>query len=454
VPQDQPAEIAALAAALKDGEAAVLVVERLTGDEFHKPAHRSVHIAIKELVRQQCAVDVVTVHSELERLNLIGQALGRPYLDELASATSDPGNVGDYIRRVRDAYDYRRLIKICQSATGAAMRKEKPPRELMLDYEGELLRISKERHAGGFTHVSQMGSKALEQAERAEALEEGLIGIPTGFSTLDEMLGGLQRGQMLVVAGRPGMGKSALGLDLARSAAKAGYTVGVVSLEMAGEALAMRVLSVESEVDSNRMRTGRLRADPPHEDWVALTGAASRINALPIYIDDSSAISLGTLRSRARQLQMDVGLDVLIVDYLQLMRAIRSDTRDQEIAALTTGLVDLFRELDVAGVVLSQLSRMVEKREDKRPMLSDLRESGMIEAAADAVLFPYCPTYYDHDKLRQAMERSKDNPAYGEEAYFHLEKHRHGPIGVIDVVFRRRLASFCELQGSEVFDDD
>jgi replicative DNA helicase len=452
IPQDVPAEIAALSAALKDGEAAETLAEKLTGDEFYTPKHRSVFIGIQELVRQKKPVDVVTLHSELERLNLIAQAQGRPFLEELASATSVPANVDEYVKRVRDTYDERRLMKLGQRIAGAALRHEKTLDEQLEEAEREVFKIRRRQDEGGFRPISVAVAKASENIERAHTLGTGITGIPTGFPTLDEMLGGLQKSQMTVIAGRPGMGKSALGLDIARTAAKAGHVVGVVSLEMKEGVAGLRLLSAETEIDSNRMRTGKLGEEG--DEWATIVQALTDISELPIFIDDQPRLTFGQLRSRARRLKVDEGLDVLVVDYLQLVLSVQRDTRDQEVAALTGNLVELFRELDVAGVVLSQLSRMVEKREDKRPMLSDLRESGMIEAAADAVIFPYCPTYYDHDKLKQSMAASKDNPAHGEEAQFFLEKHRHGPTGAIDVVFRRRLASFYERQGSEVFDDD
>lgn len=427
-PQNLEAEQSVLGAVLLDNHALNRALEILTPDDFYKEAHRRVFRAILDLYERNEAIDLVTLTEALRQRNDLEGVGGAAYLTELVNAVPTAANISHHAKIVHEKSLVRQLVR---AATEIATRgyETQDRIEELLDYaEQRVFGISDAKMKPSFYPIRQIVKDSFELIERRYEQKENITGVPTGFPALDDLTAGLHPGDLIIIAGRPGMGKTAFALNIAQHAAlDKRLPVAVFSLEMAREQLVIRMLCAEARVDAHKLRSGYLGA----ADWPKLTAAAGRITEAPIFIDDTAALSVLELRAKARRLKRDQGLDMVIVDYLQLMRGRgNADTREQEISEISRSLKALAKELRVPVIALSQLSRAVENRTERRPQLSDLRESGAIEQDADLVMFVY------RDELYKQTEENRNR------AKIIVSKQRNGPTGDIDLVFLKEYTRF------------
>lgn len=432
-PHSPDAESSVLGAILIHPEAMVRAVEVMDPEDFYQDSHRLIFECAVNLFNRTQPVDVVTVGEELRQQNLLDRVGGLPYLMDLADLVPTAAHVDHYARFVKDTATLRRLIDTATRLVTESYKGELTPRELLDRAQQELFALTQ----SGQRDVVKLHDVLIETFNRLEQLYENkgkLVGVPTGFHDLDRLTAGLQRSDLIIVAARPSMGKTMLCLNLARYVAvHEKVPVAIFSLEMSREQLALRLLSAESDLPAQRLRTGELDGDM----WGQLSRALGHLSEAPIYIDDTPGISALELRAKARQLRVQQQIGLVIVDYMQLMQGRRSENRQQEISDISRSLKALARELDVPVVALSQLSRAVESRNDKRPMLSDLRESGAIEQDADIVAFLYREDYYSKDT---------DNPDVTE---LIIAKQRNGPTGTVKLLFKKEVGKFLNVAHTE-----
>lgn len=429
-PHNLEAEQSVLGAMLIDRDAVVRAQNAVTAEDYYADRHRLIFQVIMGLFERGQPVDLITVTNELKERGQLEAVGGISYLADLANVVPTTANVESYAHIVAERATLRRLQSAGRRIVQDAFKSEDVDLTLA-EAEKAILDVTQRRSHKGYEHLKGALVSAYGYIEHLYNRRGETTGVSTGFKDLDAMTSGLQPSDLIIVAARPSIGKTAFCLNIARNAAVVtGKTSLIFSLEMAKEQLAMRLLAAESAVDSQRLRSGALE----DEDWHRLSGALARLSEAPIFIDDTPNIPLLDLRARARRLRAEQGLDLLIIDYLQLMqlhgRAGRGDNRQQEIAELSRSMKSLARELRVPVVALSQLSRAVEQRQDKRPMLSDLRESGAIEQDADVVMFLYRDDYYD---------RETENPNICEVL---VAKQRNGPTGNMELFFLKDIGKF------------
>lgn len=422
-PQSIEAEESILSTILLDNSTLLDVLELLKPEDFYRTAHQKIFTAIDTLFSKAEPVDLITLTNELRDNDQLEEIGGAAYLARLVDTVPSAINVRHYASIVRDKSALRRLIaksaeimQRCYEDAGDFDR--------VLDFaEGAVFEISEGKHHAAFHPISKIIESNIDALEERQGNRALVTGIPTGFSRLDHMTSGLQGSDLIILAARPAMGKTALALNLASNAAfKSNVPVAVFSLEMSKEQLSMRMLCSEARVDASRVRSGFLNPD----DWNRITEAAGALSEAPIYIDDSPDISATSIRTKSRRLKMDKDLGLIIVDYLQLMRGHHNtERRDLEISEISRSLKLLAKELNVPVLALSQLNRKLEERSDKRPQLSDLRESGALEQDADLVAFIYRDEVYNKDE---------NNPNKGT-AEIILAKQRSGPTGIVPLTF-------------------
>ena len=439
-PQSIEAEQAVLASVLKSERALHQVLEILQSEDvFYSPKHRLIFKAILDLYQRNEPCDITTVAEELTRADKLTKIGGRVYLVDLVEAMASTTNADAHARIVADKYMARRLISACEEISERTRGMQEDVRDLLDGAESSIFSISQYRHRKGFMPLAKLIPSTFEQIEEMQARETGLSGIPSGFTGLDIMTNGFQAGELIIVAGRPSMGKSSLVMNMAEHMAmEQRKTVGVFSLEMSAEQLALRMLCGRARVSQQRLRAKRLN----EEEWLRLTRAGSLAEA-KIFIDDSAALSTLELKAKARRLQSGEGAHVLIVDYIQMMHGSgRFENRQQEMSHISYSLKTIAKELGVPVIACSQLSRQVEQRGgEKRPQLSDLRESGAIEQDADVVMFVYRPELY-----YAGVERN--DPKYLEvegKAEIIVAKQRNGPTGKVDLAFVKEYSRFENL---------
>ncbi|MGH6717693.1 MAG: replicative DNA helicase [Alphaproteobacteria bacterium] len=478
LPHNLEAEQALLGALLVDNGAIDRVSGYLTAEHFHQPVHGRIYSAIVNLVERGQLADPITLKAYFERDGALADIGGAEYLMRLAASAVSIINVDDYGHQIHDVALRRSLIRIGEGIVTTAYDYEvdDPATRQIESAEQRLFDLAEHGQIeGGFVPLNRSLAGAIEIAERAYRRESRVTGVATGLIDLDNLLGGLHPSDLVVLAARPGMGKTALATNIAFNAARAyraesgpdgrpatieGAVVGFFSLEMSAEQLASRMLAEESGVPSDSLRKGSLKA----EQWERLVEASQRLNRLPFFIDDTPALSVAALRTRARRLKRVHNLGLVVVDYLQLARPSNArgyDNRVQEVTEITQGLKAMAKELDVPVLALSQLSRAVEQREDKRPQLSDLRESGSIEQDADVVMFIYRDEYYlksSEPKPRASEDESSGafQERYGrwQQRLEHAKgvtdiivaKHRHGPTGNVELYFEDRTTKFGNLE--------
>ena len=431
-PQNLEAEVSVLGAILQEKEALLKALELLRPDHFYKEAHRKIYTACQGLFERNEPVDLVTLSNELSRRKELDQVGGAAYLTALVDQVPTAANVVYHARIVRDKALLRELIAVATAivAEGYADREEVD--EILDIAERRIFEISQDRITRSFVPLRGILKGTFELVEKLYERESRVTGVPTGFIEFDLKTAGLQPSDLIIIAGRPSMGKSSFALNVARNAAlESRVPVAIFSLEMAKEQVAQRMLCAEARVDSTKLRTGYLSK----EDWPKLIEAASHLSEAPIFIDDTPSLTVLEMRAKSRRLKAEQNLGLVIVDYLQLIQGrARAENRQQEIAEISRSLKAMAKELHVPVVALSQLSRRTEEREDKRPQLADLRESGALEQDADLVAFLYRPGFYKAQKDPRAAEDVTTELI--------IAKQRNGPTDTVKLAFLREYAKF------------
>lgn len=429
-PHNMEAEQAVLAAMMMDREAIARVNQTLDAAGFYRAAHGVIFEAMRALYERGEPVDLITLQGELgPRLEEVG---GLGYLADLVSSIPTTAHAEYYAKIVADKAVLRSLIRVGTEIVAAAFAEEEDVEAILDTAERTVLEVGQRRQSGAMTLIKDVISETYEAIEARYADKDSLLGNTTGFYDLDNMLNGFQGSDLLILAARPAMGKTSLALNFCRNVAvETRKAVLVYSLEMSKEQLVQRLLCAEAGIDSHRLRTGYLA----EQDWGKLVQAIGVLSETPIYIDDTAALTVAELRSKARRVMAETGeLGLIMVDYLQLMssgiKSTKDDNRAAAMGAISRGLKQLARELRVPVIALSQLSRAVESRPNKRPMLSDLRESGSIEQDADIVMFIYRDEYYNPDTDKKST------------AEVIIAKHRNGPVGHVELYFEKNLTKF------------
>ena len=433
-PHSVEAEKSVLGAALLSKDALFDVVEIVRAEDFYDENHKEIYKAMLELHRKNAPVDALTVAEELKKRNSLNMVGGRAYIASLSSGTPTTSNAMEYGRIVAEKAAVRRLINTADDIVTKGYEDSMDANQ-MLDYaESGIFEISQARQKGQYTHLKDVLLTNIEIIDKASQLDGGLTGVTTGFKYLDEKTSGLQKSDLIILAARPAMGKTAFALSLSLNAAvKGGASVMIFSMEMSKEQLGQRLLSMESKVDMQSLKTGRLE----RRDWDDINIALDVLSKANIHIDDTAGITIMEMKSKCRRLKAEEGLDLVVIDYLQLMTPEgKADSRTQEISVISRNLKLLARELDCPVIVLSQLSRAPEQRQDHRPILSDLRESGSIEQDADIVIFLYRDDYYNENT---------DKPGVCE---VNIAKHRSGPTDKVELTWVSRYTKFVDSAGT------
>jgi replicative DNA helicase len=433
-PQNLEAEISVLGAVLQEPGALLRAMEVLRPEDFYKEAHRKIFRACLDLFERNEPVDLVTLANELMRRKQLDEVGGASQLSALVDAVPTAANVAHHARVVKDKAVLNALIQKATAVVSKAYADSEDTDQLLDWAEQQIFDISQDKISRSFFPVKSILKGTFQLIEKLYDRKSHVTGVPTGFSDFDRLTSGLQPAELIVVAGRPSMGKTSFCLNVAQHAAiRENITVAIFSLEMSKEQLVQRMLCSEASVDSHRLRTGYLS----DTDWPKLTTAAGRLSEAPVYIDDTPGISLLEMRAKARRLKAERGLGMVIIDYLQLISGrSRAENRQQEISEISRGLKAMAKDLSVPVVALSQLSRAVESRDPPRPQLSDLRESGAIEQDADVVTFLYRPALYRKRKGEET-EEPEDNTTE-----IIIGKQRNGPTDTVYLTFLREYTRF------------
>ncbi|MCS7152743.1 MAG: replicative DNA helicase [Bacteroidia bacterium] len=438
VPQAIDIERALLGALLIEKDAIAKVIDLLSPEAFYDPRHQRIYAAIRSLFDQGLPVDLISVQEVLRRNGELKE-VGPYYLAELTLGVASSANAENYARIIVEKYLLRQIISLAGELTEKAFQEEVDAFELLDSAENRLYELSQHHLRRSVQSGQRVLQEALALLEKLRHKNQPLTGVPSGFPELDRMTAGWQKSDLIILAARPSMGKTAFALNLARHAAMSGYPVAIFSLEMSALQLMYRFISMEVEISSELLRTGKI----PPDLWLVLPQKLERLSQAPIFIDDTPSITIYDLRAKCRRLKAEKDIQLVMIDYLQLMGTTqRAQNREQEIAAISRSLKALARELEVPIIALSQLSRAVETRGgDRRPQLSDLRESGSLEQDADVVLFLYRPEYYG------IMQDEEGNPTQGITEVL-LSKQRNGPIGKVRLRFISDYMRFLSLEPS------
>jgi replicative DNA helicase len=428
VPHSQEAEEAVIGAVMINPEAYYDVAQFLQANDFYIHRHQWIWEAFTRLHERRIPIDLLTVSEELEQMGQLAEVGGPAYLTALINAVPTSLHAEAYGRRVEETAIRRRMLTAANDIAKLAYQESATVDAVMDEAEKAIFGVSERRMTRDLQSIQQVLSDYYDRIDQLANRDEETLGVPTGFIDLDRLLGGLQPSDLLIVAGRPGMGKTAFMLSAAKNAAQTHKKhVAIFSLEMANEQLVQRLIAQETGIDSQRLRTGKLQED----EWPVFTHAIEVLSDTRIFLDDTPALTPLQLRTKCRRLHMEFQLDLIVVDYLQLMSGgIRSDNRVQEVSHISRNMKILARELNVPVLAAAQLSRAVEQRADKEPQLSDLRESGSLEQDADIVMFIHRPEMYERDTTKKNIAQIK------------IAKHRNGPVGTIELVFRNNLAKF------------
>ncbi len=429
-PQAIEAEIAVLGAMMLEMEAAIEVMESLRESDFYKESHRAIFRAISSLITANQPVDQLTVTQKLMQLKLLDLAGGPAGISQILARVPTAANADYYAKIVREKSVLRGIIQAATGLVSEAYQEDVEVDEILDDAQRQILQLKQHISSRHFVRIGELvANPVLKNIENMAHSKSDITGVPTGILKLDSLTAGFQPSDLIILAGRPSMGKTAVALSMAAMmSVRHQMTIGFFSLEMSTEQIIRRLLSSESKVDHQLLRTGKI----PQDLWHEIIDAASRLESAPFYVDDTPGLTIMEIRTRARRLKAEHGLDLIFVDYLQLARGYgRTENRQQEISMISQGLKALAKELNVPVIALSQLSRAVEQRgANKRPQLSDLRESGAIEQDADVVLFIYREFVYSKD------------PADEYKAELIIAKQRNGPLGNVPLQFTARYARF------------
>jgi replicative DNA helicase len=432
-PQNLEAEQSVLGGILLDNMALNAVLEVLDQTDFYSDAHRKIFAAIIELSNRNEPCDLITLSNILRDQKRMEQVGGTAYLSSLVDNVASAANITYYAKIIKEKSILRRLIGTATEILTQSYDASMDVDHLLDSAEHAIFEISENKIRPSFFPIRDIIKDSFKTIERLFAKKELITGVATGFDKMDDLTSGLQKSDLIIIAGRPSMGKTAFALNIAQYAAlEMGVPVAIFSLEMAREQLATRMLAAEARVDSQRLRKGFLG----ETDWPKLTTAAGRLSEAPIYIDDTPAITVIEMKAKSRRLKAEAGLGLIILDYLQLMRgSTYKDSREQEISEISRSLKALAKELSLPVIALSQLNRKVEDRTNRRPQMADLRESGAIEQDADLIAFIYRDEVYN---------RSEDNPEKGI-AEIIIGKQRNGPTGIVKLAFQEKYTRFENL---------
>ena len=432
MPNSVEAETSVLGAMLQDSTAVLKGMELLHADDFYQPEHREMFKVMAELYQQRSPIDLVTMNSELARRGTLDGIGGSAYLMRVMDAVPATANVRAYIDIVLEKSTLRKMIEACRAIMKDCYTQENPVPEVLASAEKAIFDIVMNRTDGDtLKPIREVMELAYNRIEELDKLKGAIAGVPTGFIDLDGMLTGLHEGELIIVGARPAMGKTSFAMNIAAHAAvNRRKTVAVFTLEMPREQIAMRMLCSDARVDMQRVRKGILS----DQDWVSLARSAQHMTPSQLYIDDSAGLSPSQLRSRCRRLMMDKGLDLIVIDYLGLMRSDgKADSRQLEVSEISRQLKSIALELKVPVIACAQLSRANKDRLDKRPLLSDLRDSGYIEQDADVVMFLHREEYYNHDT---------EDKNIGEVI---ISKQRSGPLGTVKLAWLSECTTFANL---------
>ena len=433
-PHSIDAEESVLGAVLLSADAANIALEKLHVEDFYKPAHQQIFEVISNLYNANEPIDAVTVSEGLRRTGALDRMGGIDVLTTLIDTVPTTSNVEYYASIVEEHALRRRLMRVGGDIGVLAADMVDPIEEVVDKAEQSVFAIAERRVGDGLQEIDSLLGPAIEKAEELQRSGGEVTGISTGFRDLDRKLAGLHPSNLVIVAGRPGMGKTSLALNIAQNVALDGHTVAVFSMEMSREEIVTRMLCSKGRIDSQKLRTGKLT----EADFTKLSNAAGALYKQNIFVDDSPGLTVTEIRAKCRRLRRRPGLDLVIVDYLQLMNGTGQENRQQEIAMISRSLKSLARELDVPVVAASQLNRGVEAREDKRPRLGDLRESGAVEQDADVVMFIYRDEYYNPDKIESKGV-----------AEVVIAKHRQGSVGRVDMAYLPEFTLFADMGRAE-----
>ncbi len=433
-PHNVEAEESVLGSVMLSPDAANIAFEKLQAEDFYKPAHQAIFEAVASLFDGNQPIDAVTVADQLRRTNELERVGGANYLATLLDGVPTTSNIAYYAEIVSETAARRRLLRAGSIVGSLAMQTERRIEDVLDASEAEIFRVAERQVGDGLAPVGPLLQSTLERIEELGARGGEITGLATGFRDLDRRLAGLQPANLVVIAARPSMGKTALAMNIAQNVAERDNTVAVFTLEMSREEVVQRLLSSMAGVDSHRLRTGQLTPDL----WNRVVRETSRLYQMPFFVDDSSDLTVTSIRAKCRRLARKRGLSLVVVDYLQLMQgAGSSESRQQEIADISRSLKNLARELRIPVIAVSQLNRALEQRENKRPRLGDLRESGAIEQDADIVMFIYRDEYYNP---------GSDQPGLAE---VNIAKHRSGAVGTVLMNFAAEFTRFRNYTSEE-----
>jgi replicative DNA helicase len=432
-PHNMEAEQSVLGAIFLEGEAIVTTSAIVTSDDFYRASHQKIYAAMLELNANGEPVDVVMVSQLLKQKDQLEEAGGVRYLTELANSVPTAANVDYYASIVEKHAVMRRLIRTATQIVSKGYAGNEDVTLVLDEAERKILEVSQKRSSGGFVPIKDALIDVFNRIDFLSKQKGAITGIPSGFQDLDRMTSGFQRSDLIIVAARPSVGKTAFALNIAQNVGvRARECVAIFSLEMSASQLVQRIICAEGNIDANKIRSGKMETD---EDWEKLTMAIATLSEANIFIDDSPTITVADIRAKCRRLKVEKGLGLIVIDYLQLIhgRGKAGENRQQEVSEISRTLKAIARELEVPVIALSQLSRGVEQRQDKRPMMSDLRESGSIEQDADIVAFLYRDDYYD-------QESEKKN-----RIEIIVAKQRNGPVGTVELGFQKNYNKFVSL---------
>ncbi|KGR91871.1 DNA helicase [Ureibacillus massiliensis 4400831 = CIP 108448 = CCUG 49529] len=435
-PHNHEAEQSVIGAIFLEPTALITASEILLPDDFYRVSHQKIFQTMLDLSDQGKPIDVVTVTEELSSKKELEDVGGLSYLTELANAVPTAANIGHYAKIVEEKAILRRLIRVATGIVEDGFTREDEVEALLSEAEKKVMEVSNRKNAGDFKHIKDVLVHTYDNIEQLQTRKGDVTGIPTGFRDLDKMTAGFQRNDLIIVAARPSVGKTAFALNIAQNVAiKARENVAIFSLEMGAEQLVMRMLCAEGNIDAQVLRTGALTT----EDWGKLTMAMGSLSNSGIYIDDTPGVRISEIRAKCRRLAQENGLGMILIDYLQLIQGNGrpGENRQQEVSEISRSLKALARELKVPVIALSQLSRGVEQRQDKRPMMSDIRESGSIEQDADIVAFLYRDDYYDKETENKNMIE------------IIIAKQRNGPTGTVTLAFKKEFNKFINIDWSQ-----
>ena len=436
MPHDDETERALLGAFLMDQERIPAASEYVTEQDFYNRQYAAAYSAIVSLYNSGQPVDPVTLHNKLSEMDVPPEAATMEFISSLINADSVSSSAVSYARSISDRATLRRLIRINEEISTDCYTGKTPLQDILDDTEKKIFNLIQSRSTSEYVPIREIVSNTMDQIESAARTKGGITGIPTGFTDLDNKLMGLQPSDLILVAARPSMGKTAFVLNIAEHVAlRQNKSVAIFSLEMPKEQLVKRLIAMNSRVDSQNIRSGQLS----RSDWHEIIQSAGSIGSSGLIIDDTSGITVSELRSKARKFKLEHNIDVIMIDYLQLMTVSsqsKADSRQQEISEISRALKGIARDLKIPVIALSQLSRQVESRADHRPMLSDLRESGAIEQDADVVMFIYRDDYYHEDSEKKGVSE------------IIIAKQRNGPIGTVELAWLPQLTKFQNLDHS------